>query len=348
MSTVQALAMTSPQSPFGTVEIERRDVGARDVLIEIAFCGICHSDVSRARQSWGTTQYPIVPGHEITGHVLEVGSEVRSFSPGDRVGVGCMVDSCRTCERCLRGDEQYCRAGYTGTYNSLTADGSVTHGGYSRRIVVDEHFVLRIPAAMDLATAAPLLCAGATFYSLLQHHRVTARSRVGILGFGGLGHIGTQIANAMGAHTVALDLDDSKRPDAERLGAAELRVSSDPATYDDLAGSLDLLVSTVPAQLDYDGLIGLLDVDGAFVNLGVPRQPASVSVMPLIVGRRSFGGSLIASMRETQEMLELCAKHGIAAEVEMIDPAGLDAAIDRLVAGDVRYRFVLDAGTIGR
>jgi alcohol dehydrogenase (NADP+) len=343
---VNACAVAGPTESFEATTIERRAVGPRDVLIDIAYCGICHSDVSHARSEWGHTTYPLVPGHEIAGRVVQVGPEVSRFAIGDRVGVGCMVDSCRECAPCLAGMEQYCEAGHVLTYGAVGRDGRRTQGGYSERIVVDEAYVLRVPDALSLPNAAPLLCAGITTYSPLKRWGAAPGRRVAIVGFGGLGHVAVQIAAALGAHTTVLDLSTAKHEDGLRLGADDYRATTDPATFTDLARSFDLIVSTVPANLDYDAYLSLLAVDGTFANVGVPHQPISVDVFSLLRGRRAIVGSLIGGIGETQEMLDFCATHRIGAEVEVIDAAGLDAAYDRVLAGDVRYRFVVDIATL--
>jgi uncharacterized zinc-type alcohol dehydrogenase-like protein len=328
------------------MSIERREVGPRDVEIQLAYCGICHSDVDRARELWGMTRFPIVPGHEMVGFVSAMGSQVTTFGLGDRAAVGCMVDSCRQCDRCQQGLEQYCRAGNTQTYNWIGRDGRVTQGGYSERIVVDERYVLRVPQELSMQNAAPLLCAGITMYSPLRHWDVRPGTRVGIVGFGGLGHIGVQIAAAMGAHTTVFDIAEAKRDDALRLGAKVFRVPTDAGMFAELAESFDIIISTVPANLDYNAFMGLLTLDGSFVNIGVPMNPISVEAFNLISHRRSISGTRIGSIQQTQEMLDFCADHNVAAEVELVQADSIDSAFERLVAGDVRYRFVLDINTI--
>ncbi|MEE3853020.1 NAD(P)-dependent alcohol dehydrogenase [Gordonia sp. LSe1-13] len=345
MINVNARSVSAQGEAFKPVVIERRDPGPLDVLIDIDFCGVCHSDVSHTRHSKGTTRYPIVPGHEIVGRVTAVGAQVSRFAVGDRAGVGCMVYSCRECESCKAGMEQYCRHEHIRTYNGIL-DGEVTLGGYSEQIVVDENYVIPIPDSLTSAVAAPLLCAGITMYSPLRHWQVGPGSRVAIVGFGGLGHVGVQISAALGAHTTVLDIDDAKRADAMRLGADDYRLTTDPEVFTELTESFDLILSTVPAALDYDGLLGLLARDGTFVNLGVPKQPISIDVYSLLRKRRSMSGARIGSIAETREMLEFCGAHGIAAEIEMIDADGLDEAFDRVERGDVRYRFVLDVKTM--
>jgi alcohol dehydrogenase (NADP+) len=345
MVAVAARAMTGPREPFETMMIERRELRPTDVLIDISFAGICHSDIHHARADWGHTTFPIVPGHEIAGVISAVGSDVTSFRPGDRAGVGCLVNSCRTCEACLAGDEQYCDE-FVLTYNAVDRDGSRTYGGYSEKIVVDEAFVVRIPEQIPLEQAAPLMCAGITLYSPLRYWGVNERKRVGIVGLGGLGHMGVQFSAALGAHTVVLDVAPDKRDDALRLGADEFLLTTDEHTFRRLAGSLDLILSTVPARLDLDAYLGLLGVNGTLVNLGVPAVPLSVLAHSLLRNRRSIAGSSIGGIRETQEMLDFCAASGVAAEVEVVSAGELDEAYERVSAGDVRYRLVLDVSTI--
>ncbi|GAA4403234.1 NAD(P)-dependent alcohol dehydrogenase [Tsukamurella soli] len=347
MISVKARSTAAPGAPFVATVIERRDVGPTDVLIDIAFSGICHTDVSRARSEFGTTDYPLVPGHEIAGIVSAVGSEVTRFVVGDRVGVGCMVDSCRECDYCRAGLEPYCRNGHVRTYNSIGRDGKSTQGGYSEKIVVDEAYIVRIPDGLSLQEAAPLLCAGITLYSPLRHWKAGPGSRVAIVGFGGLGHVGVSISKALGAHTTVLDLTMDKQADAIRRGADDYRLTTDPTVFDDFAGAFDLIVSTVPANLDYDKFLGMLALDGILVNLGVPKNPISLDVFSLLYNRRSLAGTLVGGIAETQEMLDFCSEHGIGAEVEVIDADYIDAAFDRVAAGDVRYRFVIDVSTIG-
>jgi alcohol dehydrogenase (NADP+) len=344
--TVNARATAGPTEPFRATTIERRDVRPTDVLIDIAYSGICHTDVSRARSEFGTTSYPLVPGHEIAGTVSAVGTEVEKFSVGDRVGVGCLVDSCRQCDYCRSGLEPYCREGHVRTYNAIGRDGQPTLGGYSEKIVVDEAYVVRIPDALPLQTAAPLLCAGITMYSPLRHWKAGPGSRVAIVGFGGLGHVGVAISAALGAHTTVLDLTMDKKADAFRRGADDYRLTTDPAIFTDFAGAFDLIVSSVPASLDYDAFLQMLALDGTLVNLGVPKKPITFDVFSLLYNRRSIAGTLVGGIPETQEMLDFCAEHGIAAEVEIIGAGDIDAAYDRVAAGDVRYRFVIDISTM--
>jgi uncharacterized zinc-type alcohol dehydrogenase-like protein len=334
--------------PFERTTLERRDLGPRDVLIDIAYAGICHSDVDHAYAGRGKTTYPLVPGHEIAGVVSAVGRDVRKLAVGDHAGVGNTIDSCRECYNCRAGLEQYCAGGRVLTYNSIGRDGQPTHGGYSERIVVDERFAVRIPKKLALRNVAPLFCAGITMYSPLRRWRACRGKRVGIVGFGGLGHVGVQISRALGAHTTAFDLSPAKGDDALRLGAHAYCLATDRGTFAGFASSFDLIISTVPAPIDLDAYLALLATDGIFVNLGVPVGPLSVSAMSLLRNRRSLAGSLSGGLPETQEMINFCAKHGIGAEVEVIDADRIDRAYDRLLAGDVRYRFVIDVSTMAK
>ncbi|WP_326761720.1 NAD(P)-dependent alcohol dehydrogenase [Streptomyces phaeochromogenes] len=346
MITVNSRSVAGPDESFKPMALHRRDVGPGDVLIHIAYCGICHTDVSRARGEFGTTHYPLVPGHEIAGTVSAVGSAVRKFTVGDRVGVGCIVDSCRECDYCRAGMEPYCREGHVRTYNCQDRTGEYTQGGYSEKIVVDEGYVLRIPDSIPLESAAPLLCAGITLYSPLRHWKAGPGVKVAIIGFGGLGHVGVSISAALGAHTTVFDLTMDKEADAYRRGADDYRLSTDPAVFTDFAGAFDLILSTVPADLDYDAFLGLLTMDGTFVNLGVPKSRISLDVFSLLYNRRSLAGTLVGGIQETQEMLDFCAQNGIVPEVEVVTADEIDAAYDRVAASDVRYRCVIDIATL--
>jgi uncharacterized zinc-type alcohol dehydrogenase-like protein len=338
--------MVSPTAPFTTMVIERRDVGPTDVLIDIAFAGLCHTDVHHARAEFGHTHYPIVPGHEIAGVVREVGAEVTRFAAGDRVGVGCLVDSCGECASCRAGQESYCLQGKVLTYNGIGRDGAVTLGGYSEFVVVDQRFTAHIPDPLTLETAAPLLCAGITMYQPLRRWGAGPGKRVGIVGFGGLGHVGVKIAHALGAHTTVLELIDDRRADAMRMGADDYRTTGQPGVLPALQDSFDLIVSTVPVSYDLTAHMDLLALDGTLVNLGVPNEPLSLDPYTLLTNRRTLAGSMSGGMPETQEMLDFCGEHGIGADVEIVSADELDRAYDRLTAGDVRYRFVLDVATI--
>ncbi|QOV35979.1 NAD(P)-dependent alcohol dehydrogenase [Streptomyces ferrugineus] len=346
MTTVAAYAAPSAKAPLERTTIERRAVGEFDVLIDIEFAGICHSDIHQAREGWGEAIFPMVPGHEIAGVVSEVGSGVTKYQVGDRVGVGCMVDSCRECENCRAGLEQYCLKGQTGTYNALDKNGEPTYGGYSQKIVVDENFVVRIPDGLSLDVAAPLLCAGITTYSPLRHWNAGPGKKVAVLGMGGLGHMGVKIAHALGAEVTVLSQSLRKRDDGLKLGADHYYATSDPQTFEELRGSFDLILSTVSAPLDLDRFLSLLKTDGAFVNVGAPEEPVALNLFSVISGRKTLAGSGIGGIRETQEMLDFCAAHGIGAEIELIDADQINEAYERVLNSDVRYRFVIDTATI--
>jgi alcohol dehydrogenase (NADP+) len=347
MRTVHAYGAPAPTEPLVPLEIERRSVGPRDVLIDIRFCGICHSDIHHCRGEWGDVPYPAVPGHEIAGIVAEIGADVTRHAAGDRVGVGCMVNSCGECENCEQGAEQYCLPGNTQTYGSVDRDGTVTRGGYSTQVVVDEDFVVRIPDGLTLEVAAPLLCAGITTYSPLRHWGAGPGKQVAVVGLGGLGHMAVKIAHAMGAEVTVLSQSLSKQADGVRLGADDYRATSDPQTFEELAGRFDLIVNTVSAPIDITAFLELLATDGALVNVGAPPEPLPVSVFSLLLQRRSFAGSAIGGIRETQEMLDFCAEHGIGAEIEVISADQINEAWERVLASDVRYRFVIDTATLG-
>ena len=343
---VDAYAAPSAHEPIGRATIARRDVGPHDILIEIAYAGICHSDIHTVRGDWGEVNYPLVPGHEIVGVVREVGASVTRHSVGDRVGVGCMVDSCRTCANCRSGHEQYCTAGNTQTYNSVDRDGTVTQGGYSTHVVVTEDFVLSLPDGLELESAAPLLCAGITTYSPLMRWGAGPGTRVGVVGLGGLGHMAVKLAHALGAEVTVLSQSLKKADDGLRMGAREFRATSDPGTFADLAESMDLIINTVSAGLDIDRYLELLARDGVLVNVGAPGVPVDVDIFSLILRRRSFAGSAIGGIRETQEMLEFCASHAVAPEVELISIDQVNEAYERVLGSDVRYRFVIDISTL--
>lgn len=345
-TTVAAYAAPAAHAPLERTTVPRRAVGAHDVLIEIKYAGICHSDIHQARDGWGEGIFPMVPGHEIAGIVTETGPGVTRFRVGDRVGVGCFVDSCRECAYCRQGLEQYCVQGGTGTYNSLDRNGEPTYGGYSSHIVVDENYTLRVPEGIGLAEAAPLLCAGITLYSPLAHWKAGPGKKVAIVGLGGLGHMGVKIARALGAEVTVLSQSLRKREDGLKLGADDFRATSDPKTFTDLADTFDLVISTVSAPLDFDAYLGLVRTDGALVNVGAPEEPVKISLFSLIGGRKTLAGSMIGGIAETQEMLDFCAEHGLGAEIEVIDADRINEAYERVIASDVRYRFVIDASTI--
>lgn len=346
MITAKARATFSSEGPFQLTTIERRDLQPQDVLIEIKYSGICHSDIHTARGEWGPVNYPLVPGHEIAGIVTEVGSEVTKYAVGDRVGVGCMVDSCRECDNCRKGEEQYCLKGNTGTYAAVDRYGQYTQGGYSTHIVVTEDFVVRIPDSIGLDVAAPLLCAGITTYSPLRHWGAAPGKRIAVVGLGGLGHMAVKLAHAMGAEVTVLSQSLKKKEDGLQLGADHYYATSDPETFKTLAGSFDLIINTVSAKIDISAYLSLLALDGTLVNVGAPAEPLSVNVFSLIGHRRSFAGSMIGGIRETQEMLDFCAEHHIGPEIEVIPAKQIDEAWERVLASDVRYRFVIDINTM--
>jgi alcohol dehydrogenase (NADP+) len=346
MPNVSAYAAVSPTEPLVRTTVERREVGPRDVLIDIAYAGICHSDIHTARGEWGAIAYPQVVGHEIVGTVAEVGAEVTAHQVGDRVGVGCMVNSCRECEACLAGLEQYCEPGNVGTYASLDRDGTITQGGYAQRVVVDEHFVLRVPESIPYEAAAPLLCAGITLWSPLRHWGAGPGKRVAIVGLGGLGHMGVKLAVALGAEVTVLSQSLSKQDDGLRMGAIAYHATNDPQTFETLDRHFDLIVNTVSAPLELDRYLDLLRLDGTLVSVGAPPEAQSMQAFTLFRARRSFAGSTIGGIAETQEMLDFCAEHGIAPDIELIDASRVNEAWERVVRSDVRYRFVIDAATI--
>jgi len=348
--TTKAYGAHAADKPLEPIAIERRAPGARDVQVDIAYCGVCHSDLHTVRSEWGGTRYPCVPGHEIVGEVTAVGADVKGFKVGDTVGVGCLVGSCQRCASCADGLEQYCENGFVGTYNGPTKDvPGHTLGGYSQRIVVDEKFVLKIRHPKEqLAAVAPLLCAGITTYSPLKHWNVGPGKKVGIVGIGGLGHMGVKIADAMGAHVVAFTTSEGKRQDAMQLGADEVVISRDEAQMRAHRGSFDLILDTVAASHSLDAYSELLKRDGTLVLVGVPEHAhPSPNVANLIFKRRAIAGSLIGGLAETQEMLDFCAEKGIVSDIEMIPAQKIDEAYDRMVRSDVKYRFVIDIATVG-
>ncbi|WP_037577051.1 NAD(P)-dependent alcohol dehydrogenase [Phaeacidiphilus oryzae] len=345
-TSVPAYAAPAPSAPLERTIIPRRELREGDILIDIKYAGICHSDIHQVRNEWGEGIFPMVPGHEIAGVVAEVGPGVTDFSVGDRVGVGCMVDSCGECVNCRKGEEQYCTAGNIPTYNGIGKDGEPTYGGYSTQVVVDHKFVLRIPHGISLDEAAPLLCAGITTYSPLRHWNAGPGRQVAVLGLGGLGHLAVKIAHAMGAEVTVLSHSEKKREDAAKLGADHYVNTSVEGALEALAGKFDVIVNTVSASLELDAYLATLTVDGAMANVGAPEKPVSLNLFSLIGGRRSLAGSMIGGIRETQEMLDFCAEHGIGAEIELISADRINEAYDRVVASDVRYRFVIDTATI--
>ena len=349
MQQAKAYSADSQTSPFAPTMIPRRDPTERDVQIQIMFCGICHSDLHAVRNEWSefmSTVYPIVPGHEIVGRVTNVGSAVTKYKPGDLVGVGCMVDSDRTCHECREGYEQFCPNRIL-TYNSPDEHlGGLTYGGYSENIVVDEHFVLRIPSNLDLAGAAPLLCAGITTYSPLRHWGVTKGKKVGVVGLGGLGHMGVKLAHAMGAHVAVFTTSPEKKEDALRLGADEVVMSRNADEMQKHAGTFNFILDTVSAQHDINSYLALLARDGNLTLVGAPPQPLGVAAFALIGGRHSLSGSSIGGIRETQEMLDFCGEHNITADVEVIPIQKINEAYDRLAKADVKYRFSIDMASL--
>jgi len=340
-------AATAADKPLAAFSFNRRDIGPDDVQIEIAFCGVCHSDLHTARNEWKNTTFPCVPGHEIVGHVTAIGAGVSGFKLGDAVGVGCMVDSCGTCPSCIEGLEQYCDNGFTGTYNGEEKKiGGPTFGGYSNAIVVDKKFVLRIPEGMDLAGAAPLLCAGITTFSPLRHWGAGPGKKIGVIGLGGLGHMAVKLAHAMGAETVLFTTSPSKVADGKRLGADAVVISTDSAAMAQHAETFDLFIDTVAATHDLSPYFNLLKREGTMVQVGAPEHPMPISVFSLIFKRRNFAGSLIGGIAETQEMLDFCAAHNILSDVEVIPIQKINEAYERMLKSDVKYRFSIDMASL--
>lgn len=344
---VKAFGTKAAEAPLKEMNIQRRDVTSHDVEIEILYCGVCHSDLHTARNEWHGTIYPVVPGHEIVGKVTRVGDQVSGFKAGDLAAVGCMVDSCRECEHCREGLEQYCDAGSILTYNSTDRHlGSLTFGGYSESIVVDEDFVLHVPGNLELSAVAPLLCAGITTYSPLRHWGAGPGKKIGIVGIGGLGHMAIKLASAMGAYVVVLTTSEAKAEDAKRLGASEVIVSKDAAQMKQSRRSLDLILDTVSGEHDINTYLSLLKVDGTLILVGAPENPMPVAAFSLIPYRRSFAGSTIGGIAETQEMLDFCSEHNITADIELINIQQINEAYERLLKSDVRYRFVIDMASL--
>jgi alcohol dehydrogenase (NADP+) len=348
MIEVRGYSAPNAHSPLAPFKFERREPGPRDVQIEILYCGICHSDLHQARNDWSNSLYPMVPGHEIVGRVVRVGAEVKKLKAGDFAGVGCMVDSCRQCSACKDHLEQYCEQGATWTYNAKERGSEqLTFGGYSEQIVVDQHFVVSIPASVDLKGVAPLLCAGITTYSPLRHWNVGAGQKVGVIGLGGLGHMGVKLAKALGAKVVMITTSPEKGKDARRLGADEVLLSRDAAAMAQHAASFDFLLNTIPVAHDVNPYLALLKRDKTMVLVGLltPLEPP-VQGVSLIFGRKSMSGSAIGGMEETQEMIDFCAKHNIVSDVEMVPIQAVNAAYERLVKNDVKYRFVIDMSSL--
>jgi alcohol dehydrogenase (NADP+) len=338
-------AAASATSPLSSFAFECRDPREHDVAIAIHYCGICHSDIHQARDEWGGSTFPMVPGHEIAGVVTSVGGKVSKYKVGDKVGVGCFINSCRSCAQCKKGQESYC-SGRTATYNSRNQDGSSNYGGYADTIVVNEDFVLRMPDNLPLDQAAPLLCAGITLYSPLAHWKVGKGSKVAIIGLGGLGHMGVKIAHAMGADVTVLSHSMSKQADAARLGADHFYATSDTATFKQLQGQFDVMICTVSANIDWNQYLALLAIDGTMVVVGIPEEPVPVGAFSLVMGRRSLAGSLVGGIKETQEMLDFCGKHNITSDIELIPIQQVNEAYERVVRSDVRYRFVIDMASL--
>ena len=339
-----AHSATDTLNPYS---FDRRVVGIDDIKIEILFCGVCHSDIHQVRNEWGGTTYPIVPGHEIVGRITEIGENVRKFSVGDLAGVGCLVDSCKTCDNCGRGLEQFCRNGATGTYNAKDKkSGGITYGGYSNQIIVDQDFALRIPVALPLERVAPLLCAGITTYSPLRHWKIGKGHRVAVLGLGGLGHMAVKFAVSFGADVTMLSTSPEKEQDAKKLGAHHFVLTTDETAVSTLNASFDFIIDTVSAPHDYNMYLKMLDTNGTIICVGVPPTPMQVRGMTLLSNRRSIAGSSIGGIAETQEMLDYCAQHGIASDVEVIDMKYINEAYERMLKGKVKYRFVIDMASL--
>lgn len=347
MIQAKGYAAAIAKAPLAPFQFDRRDAKEEDVVIDIQYCGICHSDIHQARDEWGGSIFPMVPGHEITGVVSKVGSKVTKFKVGDKVGVGCFVDSCRECEHCKAGLEQFCETGMSATYNGREQDRKTpTYGGYSNKIVVDQNYVLRIPDNLPLDAAAPLLCAGITLYSPLAHWKAGPGKKVAIIGLGGLGHMGVKIAHALGAEVTVLSQSNKKEADAKRLGADHFYATSEKSTFSKLRGSFDLIINTVSMPLDWNAYLSLLRVDGSMVVVGVPEEQVPIGAFSLIGGRKSLAGSLIGGIAETQEMLDFCGKHNITSDIELISIQKVNDAYERVVKSDVRYRFVIDIATL--
>lgn len=346
MTTVHAYAAQNSTTPLAPFNFERRDVGPDDVKIDILYCGVCHSDLHQVRNEWGGSIYPMVPGHEIVGRITEVGSKVKNFTVGDLAGIGCFVDSCRTCPSCLANEEQYCDNGMVGTYNGRDKEGNPTYGGYSTQIVVDEKYTLHVSEKLAIEGVAPLLCAGITTYSPLRHWNIGKGHKVAVVGLGGLGHMGVKFAVSFGAEVTVLSTSKSKEQDALNLGAHHFEITSEAETMKKLQGSFDFILSTISAPHDYNDYLALLSLNGTMVVVGVPPQPSTVQAFSLIGKRRSVAGSLIGGIKETQEMLDYCAGHNIVSDVEVINAADINDAYERMLKGDVRYRFVIDIASI--
>ena len=349
MSQIAAYAAPSAKAPLGPHTITRRDPGPHDVQIEILFCGVCHSDIHQVREEWGSAIFPMVPGHEIVGKVSKIGEKVTKFKVGDLAGIGCFVDSCLACDPCKQDLEQFCHQGAAFTYNGTEMDRKTpTYGGYSTRIVTNERFTLKVPAGLDLAGAAPLLCAGITTYSPLRQWNCKPGSRVGVVGLGGLGHMAVKLAASMGAEVTMLSTSKSKEADARKLGAHDFQLTNDPKTMKNLAGRFDLLIDTISVQHDLNQYLGLLRTEGAMVIVGVPPAPSPVAAMSVIYGNKKLAGSMIGGIAQTQEMLDYCAEKKIVSDVEIIPVQKINEAYERMIKSDVRYRFVIDIESLKR
>ncbi len=348
MLATKAYAAFDPEKPLGPFDLERREVKEDDVLIEILYCGVCHSDLHQVRNEWGGAKYPLVPGHEIVGRITKVGSNVTRFKEGDLAGVGCFVDSCRHCPSCQEGLEQYCEEGMVGTYNAPDKrnENSITYGGYSSQIVVDENYVLKVPENLELSRVAPLLCAGITTYSPIMQWKIGKGHRVGIVGLGGLGHMAVKIAASKGSDVTVLSTSPDKEQDARDLGAHNFAVTKDPQVMKDLVGRFDFIINTVSAPHDYNAYLNLLKRDGTMILLGAPPEPTPVAGFSLIGGRKRLAGSLIGGIAETQEMLDYCAEHNIMSDVEVIPIHEINTAYERMLRSDVKYRFVIDMASL--
>jgi len=346
MIPVKGFAATKAKSPLAPFKFERREVGPHDIQIEILYCGVCHSDIHQVRDEWGGSIFPMVPGHEIVGKVTKVGPHVTKFKVGETAGVGCFVDSCRHCPSCLAGLEQYCDVGMTGTYNGLDKEGQPTYGGYSNQITVDENYALHVSDKLPLSGVAPLLCAGITTWSPLREWKVGKGHKLGVVGLGGLGHMAVKLGASLGAEVTVLSTSISKKADAEKLGAHHFVVTSDPEQVKEIAGTLDFIINTASAPHEYDFYLQLLKLDGTMILVGVPPEAPKVAAFNLIMKRRRLAGSLIGGIKETQEMLDYCAAHGITSDVEVINIGYVNEAYERVMKGDVRYRFVIDMASL--
>ena len=345
MLKTPAYAAQSAKAPLAPFSVERREPGPQDVLIDILYCGVCHSDIHQVRDEWGGAIFPMVPGHEIVGRVAKVGSGVTRFKTGEAVGVGCFVDSCRDCQPCRTGEEQYCDRNVT-TYNGREHNGTPTYGGYSTQITVDQNYVLRIPEGIPLDRAAPLLCAGITTYSPLRHYGVKPGNRLAVVGLGGLGHMAVKFGKAMGIETTVLSTSPSKRNDALGLGATHFAATSDKSTFKTFASHFDFIIDTVSAPHDYNAYLSLLKLDGTMILVGAPEAPTPVAAFPLLMRRRKLGGSMIGGIPETQQMLDFCARQNVASDVEVIPIQKINEAYERMLKNDVRYRFVIDIASL--